>query len=523
MQGSAPAGCGTVLECEGCPCEADPRPRARCAAPGRGARPARAWHHAGPEGWALIGPPLLVALFELEPEATPGPHVQAVAGAGPVFPDPGGFGGDGRPALKALISHPSQVAPMPDGGIVFTDSANERIRTISPAGIITTLAGDGRKCATPTDPCGDGGPATTAQLNVPHDVAVQADGSVLIADTFDNRIRRVTSDGTIATVAGTGQSCPSGSDPCGRGGPAAEARLALPAGLHPLPGGGFVFVDHATARVRAVHQGTLLDLAGAGAPGLAGDGGPALDARFNAIADAEPLPGGGFLVADGRNCRLRRVTADGTVVPYAGAEPLERCGALDARPARRSRRRRDGRSRVVGGSRLPRGRRRRERLLPRYLRQPDPPHRSRRPHLDRGRDRRDGGVRRRRWAGAGGAAGLAERRRAETFRRTAVHGLGQQPDPPARRPRPSRGGAARGLVARRPAAGSALGSAKHGHGRHRPVGARLPAGARAGSRLCRLGGGASRWRGLRPRARSSLRPAAATRWPSRSPQARSHR
>ena len=75
---------------------------------------------------------------------------------------------------------------------MFTDSANERIRRISPDGTITTLAGDGAKMPVPTDPCGDGGPAMAAQLNVPHDVAVLADGSVLIADTFDNRIRRVT-------------------------------------------------------------------------------------------------------------------------------------------------------------------------------------------------------------------------------------------------------------------------------------------------------------------------------------------
>jgi hypothetical protein len=214
---------------------------------------------------------------------------------------------------------------------VFTDSENERIRRIAPDGAITTIAGDGRKCPTPTDRCGDGGRAAAAQLNVPHDVAVLADGSVLIADTFDHRIRRVAPDGTIATVAGTGQQCPAGADPCGRGGPARSGRLALPASLHPLPGGGFLFVDQTSSRVRAVHLGTLLDLAG-GARGYAGDGGPAPNARFNSLADAEPLPGGGFLVADGLNCRLRRVTTDGTVIPFAGAEPLAACGTLKARP-----------------------------------------------------------------------------------------------------------------------------------------------------------------------------------------------
>jgi hypothetical protein len=286
---------------------------------------------AGPE-WATLGAPLLPPLFERPQPAPTGPLVSHVAGAGPVFPQPGGFGGDGGPAAEAMISHPSQATAMPDGSIVFTDSGNERIRRIAPDGTIATVGGDGGKCAAPTDPCGDGGPATAARLNVPHDVAALPDGAVLIADTFDNRIRRVAPDGTITTIAGTGERCPSGSDPCGRGGPATAARLALPAGLHPLPGGGYLFVDQATARVRAVHLGAVLDLAGAGDPGYAGDGGPALDARFDAIADAEPLPGGGFLVADGGNCRLRRVTPTGTVVPFAGAEPLAACGALDARP-----------------------------------------------------------------------------------------------------------------------------------------------------------------------------------------------
>jgi sugar lactone lactonase YvrE len=283
----------------------------------------------------MLALPLFVAAsaWSVEPDGVPEPTVEAVAGSGPVFPQRGGFGGDGGPATAARLNHPAQAAAAPDGSIVFTDSENERIRRIAPDGTIATVAGDGRKCPAPTDPCGDGGPAVAAQLNVPHDVAVPANGTILIADTFDNRIRRVGLDGTITTVAGTGATCPAGPDPCGRGGPATAGRLALPASLHPLPGGGFMFVDQTTSRVRAVHLGTLLELAGGGLPGYTGDGGPALDARFHSLADAEPLPGGGFLVADGLNCRLRRVTADGTVLPFAGAEPLAACGTLDARPA----------------------------------------------------------------------------------------------------------------------------------------------------------------------------------------------
>ena len=134
---------------------------------------------------------------------------------------------------------------------------------------------------------------------MPHDVAVQADGSVLIADTFDNRIRRVASDGTIATVAGTGARCPAGPTRAGAAGrPPRRASRCPPACTRCRAAGSSSWTS-GTARVRAVHLGTLLDLAGAGDPGYAGDGGPALDASFNAIADAEPLPGGGFLSPTG--------------------------------------------------------------------------------------------------------------------------------------------------------------------------------------------------------------------------------
>jgi glucose/arabinose dehydrogenase len=133
--------------------------------------------------------------------------------------------GHGGPAALARLGHPSQVAALPGGGWVVTDSDHHRIRRVDPAGTITTIAGDGRQCPRPADPCGDGGRATAASLNVPHGVAVAPDGGVLIADTFDNRIRRVGPDGRITTVAGTGDECDP-DDGCGDGGDATGGRLS---------------------------------------------------------------------------------------------------------------------------------------------------------------------------------------------------------------------------------------------------------------------------------------------------------
>ncbi len=259
-------------------------------------------------------------------QAAPGDIVHR-AGTGSVFPASSTVAaGDGGPAALARLGHPSQVAGLPGGGWVVTDSDHHRIRRVDAGGTITTIAGDGRQCPRPADPCGDGGPATAASLNVPHGVAVAPDGGVLIADTFDNRIRRVGADGRITTVAGTGAECDPG-DGCGDGGDATGGRLSWPTAVSVLPGGGLLVADHATGRVRTVVDGVIATLAGS-VPGHAGDGGTALDARFGRIADVQPLPDGGVLVADGSNCRLRRLAPDGTVRHVAGALALPLCGGL---------------------------------------------------------------------------------------------------------------------------------------------------------------------------------------------------
>ena len=113
--------------------------------------------------------------------------------------DTAGNSGDGAPATAARLNAPTNFLVLPDGSILIADTGNDRIRRVVPGGNITAWAGTGSAGFS-----GDGGAATQARLNAPHGLALLPDGSVLIADTGNNRIRRVTSGGTISTVVGTG-------------------------------------------------------------------------------------------------------------------------------------------------------------------------------------------------------------------------------------------------------------------------------------------------------------------------------
>src|SRR3954469_2918896 len=110
-----------------------------------------------------------------------------------------GFSGDGGPATAAQLYNPSSVSPTADGGFLIADANNNRVRRVSPAGVITTVAGTGAAGF-----AGDGGAATAAQLNSPTAVSVMPDGGYLLADTLNHRVRRVSPAGIITTLAGTG-------------------------------------------------------------------------------------------------------------------------------------------------------------------------------------------------------------------------------------------------------------------------------------------------------------------------------
>jgi hypothetical protein len=217
--------------------------------------------------------------------------------------------GDGGLASTAEIVHPRGIVIAPGGGFVFADAFAYTVRRVWPNGTITTVAGTGVPGFS-----GDGGPATSAQLNEPHGVAFTADGTLLIADALNNRIRAVSPGGTITTVAGTGTA-----GFAGDGGPASAAELSAPHGVSVLPSGGYLVPDTDNDRVRLVRpDGTITTVAGNGVAGFSGDGGPAVDAELDRPFAAVPTADGGFLIVDSGNSRIRKVSADGTISTVAG-------------------------------------------------------------------------------------------------------------------------------------------------------------------------------------------------------------
>ncbi len=208
-----------------------------------------------------------------------------------------GFAGDDGPASRARLSQPSDIAIDAEGGIVFADYGNRRVRRIGPDGIIRTIAGDGQDRY-----FGDRGPATAASFRRPLGLAITADGSILVADTVDSRIRRIATDGTITTIAGTANFGFSGD-----GGPATEARINSPGSIAIDAGGNIFFIDRGNNRVRRIDTaGIITTFAGTGRSALAGDGGRATDASFVDLQLGIAVdPGGRVFVSDWGSARVR--------------------------------------------------------------------------------------------------------------------------------------------------------------------------------------------------------------------------
>ena len=186
------------------------------------------------------------------------------------------FSGDGETATNAGLSFLYGVALDSSGNIYIADSVNERIRKVTAStGIISTVAGNGTAGYS-----GDGGLATSAKLFSPGDVAVDSFGNIYIADTENHRIRKVTfSTGVISTIAGNGTSGYSGD-----GGPATNAELYYPGGVA-LDSAANVYITDLTNRVRkvTVSTGIISTVAGNGTEGYSGDGGPATSAEIAAV------------------------------------------------------------------------------------------------------------------------------------------------------------------------------------------------------------------------------------------------
>jgi sugar lactone lactonase YvrE len=195
----------------------------------------------------------------------------------------------------------------------------ERVRKLSPAGLLTLVAGTGTYGFS-----GDGGPATEARLwGAAGALAVDAAGNLYTADFVNHRIRKVSPDGIITTVAGSGPTGPAKGASTGDGGLATEARLKGPWGLA-LDRSGNLFVSEAGSgetgyRVRKVSPaGIITTVAGSDAPGFSGDGGPATQARLSAPAGIAVDMEGNLFIADLDNHRIRKVDANGIITTVAG-------------------------------------------------------------------------------------------------------------------------------------------------------------------------------------------------------------
>ncbi len=216
-----------------------------------------------------------------------------------------GFSGDNGPATSAELDYPDAVALDSSGSLYIADYSNGRIRKVS-GGVITTVAGGGSSFP------GDNAPATSAQLNGPQGVAVDSSGNLYIADTYNNRIRKV-SGGVIATIAGSG---PVGSS--GDNGPATSANLSYPSGVAVDSSGNVYLSDYADSRIRKVSNGTISIVAGNAKLGFSGDSGPATSAQFSQVDDIALDSAGNVYVADYYDNRIRKVSG-GTVTTVAGS------------------------------------------------------------------------------------------------------------------------------------------------------------------------------------------------------------
>jgi uncharacterized repeat protein (TIGR03803 family) len=207
-----------------------------------------------------------------------------------------GFSGDGGMAINAEFWQIIGVAVDTPGNLFIADQINGRIRQVWTNSVITTVAGGG------TNGFGDGGAATNAELYFPQGVAVDATGNLFIADSYDNCIRKVGLDGVITTVAGNGSNFP------GDGGAATNAQLNLPTGLALDATGNLLIADSGDNVIRELGtNGIINTVAGNWTNGYTGDGGAATNAELNGPVAAAVDSSGNLFIADYNNNVIREV------------------------------------------------------------------------------------------------------------------------------------------------------------------------------------------------------------------------
>lgn len=250
---------------------------------------------------------------EVTPGNPPG-NITTIAGTGSA-----GYSGDNGAAALATLNSPLGLAIDGSNNIYVADSLNGVVRLINTSGVITTIAGNGQPCQTGSS-CGDGGSASQANLSEPTAVALDSAGNVYISDYLGNRVRMVNTAGIISTlVDSNGAPCASPTQPCGDGGPAANAHLYGPFGLAVDANNNVYIADQGDNRVRVVSNGIINAYAFTGATGDAGDAGSALTATCTAPQYLSIDARGNLFVSSAAFYTIRRVDAPtGTMATVAG-------------------------------------------------------------------------------------------------------------------------------------------------------------------------------------------------------------
>lgn len=208
-----------------------------------------------------------------------------------------GFSGDGEQALSAELNHPAGIALDVSGNIYIADQNNARIRKVDTKGIITTVAGGGG--AIP----GDGGMATSAQLGGPSAIAFDSLGNLIFADAYNPRIRKIDSNGILTTIAGDGSHGSTGD-----GGKATSAKFSSPQGIIFDSSDNLYIADSLNNRIRKVDtNGNITTVSGNGVIGFSGDGGDAVNAVLNYPTGVAFDSSGNLYIADSSNGRVRMI------------------------------------------------------------------------------------------------------------------------------------------------------------------------------------------------------------------------
>lgn len=219
--------------------------------------------------------------------------------------------GDGGPASAAKLYGPSHAIMLPNGNLLICDEKNNRIRQVSPQGVITSVVGGPTNLHSFFAP---NIPANLTPMDWPSAIAVDATGRLYFAELHSNRIGRVNGDGRLQVIAGTG--LPGmGAD----GADATRSQLANPTHIAFDKDGNLLVVEQGNHRVRRIApSGAISTIVGTGTPGFAGDGGAATQAQLNQPSAVALDAAGNLYIADMGNHRVRRVAPDGKISTIAG-------------------------------------------------------------------------------------------------------------------------------------------------------------------------------------------------------------